>query len=52
MFDLDIRIFNFIYSICKSLGNSFGYGALEGAIMYFTCICGPAIAILEKRKKL
>ena len=34
MFDLDIQLFNFIYSSCKSLGNTFGYGAFEGLVMY------------------
>ena len=34
MFNLDIQLFNFIYSSCKSLGNTFGYGAFEGLVMY------------------
>lgn len=34
MFNLDIQLLNFIYSSCKSLGNTFGYGAFEGLVMY------------------
>ena len=51
MFDLDIQLFDFIYSSCKSLGNTFGYGFVEGLCMYILCIGGPIVAILEKRKK-
>ena len=47
---MDSIIYNFIYTHCLRLGSTFGYGALEGTIMYFICICGPVVAILEKRR--
>lgn len=50
MFDLDIAIFNFIYSNCLSLGSALGYGALEGFITYFIIIAGSTLAVIEKRR--
>ena len=34
MFNLDLQLFNFIYSNCKHLGGAFGLGAFEGFILY------------------
>lgn len=38
MFELDKQIISFIYYHCKTLGGAFGYGALEGFIMYLGII--------------
>lgn len=35
---LDSIIYNFIYRHCYALGKVFGYGALEGFIMYLGII--------------
>ena len=34
MFELDILVFNWIYNQCFTLGKIFGFGALEGFLMY------------------
>ena len=34
MFKLDILILNWIYNQCLILGKIFGFGALEGFLMY------------------
>lgn len=34
MFKLDSIFFSFIFNSCKTLGNTFGYGAFEGAVIY------------------
>ncbi|NOW07880.1 hypothetical protein [Clostridium beijerinckii] len=44
MFNLDLQIFNFIYSNCKHLGGAFGYGAFEGFVLYGSVI---ALAIVK-----
>lgn len=51
MFNLDIWIYNFIYTHCSALGRTFGYGFVEGLCMYILCIAGPIVAILEKKKR-
>ncbi|WP_238899388.1 hypothetical protein [Clostridium sp. YIM B02500] len=44
MFNLDLQLFNFIYSNCKHLGGAFGYGAFEGFVLYGSVI---ALAIVK-----
>lgn len=46
MFNLDLQIFNFIYSNCKHLGGAFGYGAFEGFVLYGSI---TALAIVKVR---
>ncbi len=52
MFDLDLRLFSFIYNNSKALGNSLGYGAYEGFLFIFIIIAGISISILNKRDKI
>lgn len=52
MFSLDMRVFNYIYSNCRQIGNVFGYGAFEGFIMYSSLISIGLLKILETAKKL
>lgn len=49
MFNLDIKLFSFLYSYCKSLGNIFGYGAFEGLVMYAGVILLGVIKATEKK---
>lgn len=50
MFDLDIRIFNFLYNQCARLGNVFGIGAGGGLLMYASFIM-YAVNIATGKKK-
>ena len=50
MFDFDIRIFNFFYQQCKSLGNVFCMGAFEGFVMYTSLITLAIVKVGEKKK--
>jgi uncharacterized membrane protein YjgN (DUF898 family) len=52
MFDLDIRVFNYVYSNCRQIGTIFGYGAFEGFIMYSSLISIGLLKLLEAAKKL
>ena len=38
MFNLDKQIISFIYNQCKTCGEAFGYGALEGFLIYMGII--------------
>ncbi|WP_252219383.1 MULTISPECIES: hypothetical protein [unclassified Clostridium] len=51
MFDLDIRLFNYIYINCKSLGQAFGFGAFEGFILYTGTILMVITTTLSKKAK-
>ncbi len=51
MFDLDIRLFNYIYSNCKVLGNAFGFGAFEGFVLYSSTILMVITTTLSKKAK-
>ncbi len=51
MFDLDIRLFNCIYTNCKALGSAFGFGAFEGFILYTGIILMVITTTLSKKAK-
>lgn len=51
MFNLDKQIISFIYYHCKTLGGVFGYGALEGLIMYSGIIMLGVMEGLKKHDK-
>lgn len=51
MFYLDKVLYRYIYMHCSKLGSTFGFGAIEGFIMYLIMILGTTVAILEKRKR-
>lgn len=51
MFNLDIKLFNLLYSYCKSLGGVFYLGAFEGAILYSGVILLAIIKATEKKTK-
>lgn len=51
MFDLDIRLFNYIYTNCKSLGQAFGFGAFEGFILYTGTILMVITTAISKKEK-
>lgn len=48
MFKLDIAVFNWVYNQCLILGKIFGFGALEGLLMYLTLL--SPIIIIDKKK--
>ncbi len=52
MFSLDMKVFNYIYSNCRQIGNIFGYGAFEGFIMYSGLISIGLLKLLETARKL
>lgn len=49
MFDLDIRIFNLIYTQCASLGKAFCLGAFEGFVMYSSIVVLAIVKVGEKK---
>ena len=49
MFKLDIAVFDWVYNQCLMLGNIFGFGALEGLLMYLTLL---SPIIIANRKKV
>lgn len=51
MFDLDLRLFYFIYNQCRSLGSAFGFGAFEGFIMYLSIIMLAVSEVMNKKGK-
>lgn len=51
MFNLDIRLFNYIYNNCKSLGSTFGFGAFEGLVMYSSLILLAIVKVREGNNK-
>lgn len=51
MFDLDIRLFNYIYTNCKSLGQAFGFGAFEGFVLYSSTILMAITTAISKKVK-
>lgn len=48
MFKLDIAIFNWVYNQCLSLGSIFGFGALEGFLMYLVLF--SQAFVIDKKK--
>lgn len=48
MFKLDIAVFNWVYNQCLTLGSIFGFGALEGLLMYLTLL--SPIIIADRKK--
>ena len=50
MFKLDKQIIGFIYEQCKTLGCAFGYGALEGMIIYIGAITAGILELLKVKK--
>lgn len=48
MFKLDILVFNWLYNNCLTLGEIFGFGALEGFLMYLLLL--SPIAIMDRKK--
>jgi integral membrane sensor domain MASE1 len=51
MFNLDLRLFNIIYTHCKVLGSAFGFGAFEGAVIYCSIILLAIIKVKESKAK-
>ncbi|MBW6411839.1 hypothetical protein [Clostridium weizhouense] len=51
MFDLDIRLFNLIYTQCRTLGNAFNMGAFEGFVMYAGVVTLGITKVLESNNK-
>lgn len=51
MFDLDIRLFNYIYTNCKQLGSAFGFGAFEGFVLYSSTILMIITTAISKKVK-
>ena len=51
MFKLDLQIVKFIYDSCYELGNSVGFGALEGAYIYGGLIVWGVISGLNMSKR-
>ncbi|WP_204226510.1 hypothetical protein [Clostridium botulinum] len=51
MFDLDIRLFNCIYTNCKALGSAFGFGAFEGFVLYGGTILMVITEVMSKKAK-
>lgn len=51
MFDLDLKIFSFIYSNCRSLGRVFYLGAFEGFVMYSSLILLAVVKVKESNSK-
>lgn len=51
MFDLDLRLFNCIYTSCKSLGQEFGFGAFEGFVLYSSTILMVITEVMSKKAK-
>ena len=49
--DLDIRLFNVIYTNCRSLGGIFGFSWFEGLVMYSSLVLLGIIKATEKVKK-
>lgn len=51
MFNLDLQLFNFIYSNCKHLGGAFGYGAFEGFVLYGSVIALAIVKVTDSKSK-
>lgn len=51
MFDLDIKVINYIYQQCRALGSIFNFGAFEGFVMYAGLITLGIIKVTEKKVK-
>lgn len=51
MFNLDLQLFNFIYSNCKHLGGAFGYGAFEGFVLYGSVIALAIVKVTDINSK-
>lgn len=49
MFKLDLELCNFIYRNCKALGNTFGYGAAEGLVIYSGIITATIMKVINKK---
>lgn len=50
MFNLDLILFNLIYRKCLLLGLTFGYGALEGAVIYAAIIMAGVTSLSNAKK--
>ena len=44
-----LNMFKFIYDICKTTGWAFGFGAFEGAIIYFGIIISGYLMVVNKK---
>ncbi|NMF04592.1 hypothetical protein ACUH7Y_09735 [Clostridium beijerinckii] len=51
MFNLDIQLFNIIYSNCRHLGGAFGYGAFEGLVLYSSVIALAIVKVTDSKSK-
>lgn len=43
--NLDLVVYNYLYTQCLKLGSAFGYGAMEGLYIYALCILAPILSI-------
>lgn len=50
MFNLDVRVFNYVYNNCRQMGSVFGFGAFEGFIMYSSLVSLGIIRFLDAKK--
>lgn len=48
---LDVAVLGFIYKQCFLLGSSFGFGALEGGVMYTLLIALGVVKVKESKSK-
>jgi uncharacterized membrane protein YjgN (DUF898 family) len=51
MFNLDLKLFYYLYKNCRALGSAFGFGAFEGFIMYSSVIVLAVVKVLEAKKE-
>ncbi|MGL4990405.1 MAG: hypothetical protein ACRC57_04435 [Sarcina sp.] len=47
-----MEIFKVIYMECEKLGNTFGFGAFEGGVIYFAVFSILLIKIIDSIKKV
>lgn len=47
-----MEIFNIIYIECEKLGNTFGFGAFEGGVIYFAVFSILLIKVIDSIKKV
>lgn len=50
MFNLDLKVFYYLYDNCRVLGSAFGFGAFEGFVMYASVITLAIVKVNEAKK--
>ncbi|NOW07242.1 hypothetical protein [Clostridium beijerinckii] len=51
MFNLDVQLFNYLYSSCKLLGNAFYMGAFEGFVLYSSVMVLAIVKVTDSNSK-